>query len=93
MSVLPGYVGFVCSVSIRVLMFVMWRSLVGRHAGQAAGFKYTEVNQKKAIVWAEEMLLSILRTLERCVLAFYMSYTALTSRVVHPWYNHGLFRL
>lgn len=35
-------------------------SLFGRHTGQAAGFKYTEANQKKAIVWGEDTLFEYL---------------------------------
>lgn len=47
-------------VSVRVLMFVTWQSLFGRQTGQAAGFKYTEANQKKAIVWGEATLFDYL---------------------------------
>jgi hypothetical protein len=43
-----------------VLMFVDAASLFGRHTGQAAGFKYTEANQKKAIVWGEDTLFEYL---------------------------------
>lgn len=35
-------------------------SLFGRHTGQAAGFKYTDANQKKAIVWGEDTLFEYL---------------------------------
>jgi cytochrome c len=35
-------------------------SLFGRHTGEAAGFKYTEANKKKAIVWAEDTLFEYL---------------------------------
>ena len=41
-------------------MFVTWQSLFGRQTGQAAGFKYTEANQKKAIVWGENTLFDYL---------------------------------
>ena len=41
-------------------MLVTWQSLFGRHTGQAAGFKYTEANQKKAIVWGEDTLFDYL---------------------------------
>ncbi|KAH9037317.1 cytochrome c-like domain-containing protein [Lactarius hengduanensis] len=35
-------------------------SLLGRHTGQASGFKYTEANKKKAIVWGEDTLFEYL---------------------------------
>jgi hypothetical protein len=35
-------------------------SLFGRQTGQAAGFKYTEANKKKAIHWEEETLFEYL---------------------------------
>ncbi|KAI9439557.1 cytochrome c-like domain-containing protein [Lactarius indigo] len=34
--------------------------LFGRQTGQASGFKYTEANQKKAIVWGEDTLFEYL---------------------------------
>lgn len=34
--------------------------MFGRHTGQAAGFKYTEANQKKAVVWGENTLFEYL---------------------------------
>jgi cytochrome c len=48
------------SVCVRVLTFVTWQSLFGRQTGQASGFKYTEANQKKAIVWGEDTLFDYL---------------------------------
>jgi cytochrome c len=48
------------SVYGRVLMFVTWQSLIGRQTGQAAGFKYTEANKKKAITWGEDTLFEYL---------------------------------
>jgi len=36
------------------------QSLFGRQTGQASGFKYTEANQKKAIVWGEDTLFEYL---------------------------------
>jgi len=48
------------SVYVRVLMFVTWQSLIGRQTGQAAGFKYTDANQKKAITWGEDTLFEYL---------------------------------
>jgi cytochrome c2 len=47
-------------VGVGVLTFVTWQSLFGRQTGQAAGFKYTEANQKKAIVWGEDTLFEYL---------------------------------
>ena len=35
-------------------------SLFGRKTGQAQGFKYTEANQKKAVVWGEDTLFEYL---------------------------------
>jgi cytochrome c len=35
-------------------------SLFGRQTGQAAGFKYTDANQKKAITWGEDTLFEYL---------------------------------
>jgi cytochrome c2 len=35
-------------------------SLIGRQTGQAAGFKYTDANQKKAIIWGEDTLFEYL---------------------------------
>lgn len=35
--------------------------MFGRHTGKAAGFKYTEANQKKAIVWGEDTLFEYLQ--------------------------------
>lgn len=48
------------SACVRVLMFVTWQSLFGRQTGQAAGFKYTEANKKKAVVWGEATLFEYL---------------------------------
>jgi cytochrome c len=53
---LHGYAIMMSSMCVRVLMFVTWQSLFGRQTGQAAGFKYTDANQKKAITWGEDTL-------------------------------------
>ena len=39
---------------------VAHNSLFGRKTGQAQGFKYTEANQKKAVVWGEDTLFEYL---------------------------------
>ena len=69
-------------------------SLFGRHTGQAAGFKYTEANQKKAIVWGEDTLFEYLANPKK-VRALILSalHTSLTPHSVHTWYDHGLRRL
>jgi hypothetical protein len=69
-------------------------SLFGRHTGQAAGFKYTEANQKKAIVWGEDTLFEYLANPKKvCYITLSALQTPLTSHPVHPWYDHGLRRL
>ena len=75
--------------------------MIGRHTGQAAGFKYTEANKKKAIVWGEDTLFEYLMnpkkvciTVVECVVranlanVCFLFVCALNQ--VHSWYDHGL---
>ena len=64
-------------------------SLLGRHTGQAEGFKYTEANKKKAIVWAEDTLFEYLANPKKVCshlecLANLTNFTLSTS-LVRPW--------
>lgn len=69
-------------------------SLIGRHTGQAAGFKYTEANQKKAIVWGEDTLFEYLANPKKVCspLASVANAANALVRLVYPRYYHGLRR-
>jgi hypothetical protein len=57
--------------------------LFGRHTGQAAGFKYTVDNQKKAIVWADDTLFKYLTNSKKYIPGTIMAFAGFKKEQGH----------